>query len=135
MSYSLYIQKQIALYKSLQPCFCPAIQETVCFNAEGLKHLFYDKKHRPRNHDQKHYRVSLIDYITEVITTAQKAVQESYATPPCKLWILEYVVIDTKGQKHYIKVIVRKKGNGNVHFLSVMEKRHKNGRKTKKPKL
>lgn len=131
MSSSLFIEKQKKLYKSLKPCFCPAIQSTVYFNSDGLNHLLYDK-HRPRNHKEKHYRVALIDHITDVITKSPKATQENFVNPPTQLWILDYVEIeDDKKQKHSIKVILRKKGNGNVHFWSVMQKRCNNGKKRK----
>ena len=135
MSPSLFIEKQKALYKSLKPTFCPAIQATVSFNADGLNHLLYDK-HRPRNHNHKHYRMALIDYIVEVIMKSPRAIQESFSNPPVQLWILDWVEIeDDKKNKHEIKVILRKKGNGNVHFWSVMQKRNNSKNKRKNPSI
>ncbi|MEK7116538.1 MAG: hypothetical protein AAB837_00025 [Patescibacteria group bacterium] len=137
MTTSDFIEKQKKLYKSLRPCFCSAIQETVHFTSDGLNHLLYDR-HRPRNIREKHYRSALIGYITTAVTKATKATQEIYTNPPCRLWILDWVEIkDDKGQKQHIKVILKKKGNGNVHFWSVMQRRRRNGNnntRTKKPK-
>ncbi len=131
MPSSPYIEKQKALYKTLKPCYCEAIQSLVYFNSDGLNHLLYDK-HRPRNIKEKHYRVALIDYIVEVITKAQKSTQETFAHPPSQLFILEWVdVTDVNGKKHNVKVVLRKNGNGNVHFWSIMQR--KSGRKTKNP--
>lgn len=135
MSSSPFIEKQKALYRTLKPCFCPALQVTVYFNSDGLNHLLYDK-HRPRNHSQKHYRVALIDHVVEVITKSARATQESFASPPCQLFILDWVEIeDVKKQKHKIKIILRKKGNGNVHFWSIMQKNNGNKRKNPNKKV
>ena len=93
MATSDFIEKQKKLYRNLKPCFCPAIQETIHFNSDGLNHLLYDK-HRPRNIKEKHYRSALISYITAVIAKATKATQESYTNPVCQLWILNWVEIE-----------------------------------------
>ncbi len=122
MATNNFIEKQKKLYKTLEPCFCPAIQDTVYFNAEGLRHLLYDK-HRPRNIKQKLYRVYLIDYITEAIKKAKQATKKSFVDPPCHLWILSWVeIVDKNNEKLKIKVILKKKGNGNIFFWSIMRK-------------
>ena len=72
--------------------------------------------------------MALVNHITEVITKATKATQKSFANPLTQLYILEWVEIqDFKGNKYKLKVILRKKGNGNVHFWSIMQK--KNGKR------
>ena len=131
---SAFIDKQKTLYKSLQPCYCPAARVTVHFTSNGLNHILYDRR-RPRSHNERHYRAGLITYIVEVITNSAKAIQKTYADDPaCRLWILWHEVVDGNGQKLKIKVILRKNGNGNVHFLSVMQKkRGDNNHKTKNP--
>ncbi len=134
MSTSSFIEKQKKLYRTLKPCFCPAIQATVYFNSDGLNHLLYDK-HRPRNHNQKHNRVAFIDHIVEAVAKSQRAIQESFAVPPCQLWILEWVeVTNNQGCRYKIKIVLRKKGDGNIHFWSVMGKKIENNNQTKKPK-
>ncbi len=134
MSAREFIEQQKKLYKTLKPCYCLAIQETVHFNAEGIRHILYDK-HRPRNIREKVYRAYLIDYLTEVIINAQKAIKETFIKPSCHLWILEWVTIQDKknpSQKLKIKIVLRKRGNGNIFFWSVM--RRGSNHKTKKPK-
>lgn len=133
MSSSKFINKQKLLYKALKPCFCSAIQETVYFNADGLNHLLYDK-HRPRNYNEKFYRMALIDYIVEAITKSSKASQITFAKPLCKLWVLDWVEIKhARREKHVVKVILRKKGNGGIYFWSIMQKKNKNNNKQKNP--
>lgn len=74
--------------------------------------------------------MGLVPYITEAISKATKAKVTEYAKPPCILWVLEWVEIkDDDNSKIKIKVILKKRGTGNVCFWSVM------ARKTKKPKL
>lgn len=133
-----FIEQQKQTYKKIQPCYCPAIQDTVYFNADGFRHLVYDR-HRPRSQKEKIYRVALIDHIEEVVKRAQKAKKEMHASPPCCIWVLEWVEIkDKKKRKQKIKIILRKQGNGRIYFWSVMKKRNsrflflKNIFKTKK---
>lgn len=121
-----FIEKQKQLYKNLQPCYCPAIQDTVCFNADGFKHLVYDR-HRPRSHREKMYRVALVNYIHEVITKAQKARKETFAMPPCCLWVLDWIEVeDRQKRKQKIKMVLRKQGNGKIYFWSIMKKKNNN---------
>lgn len=76
----------------------------------------------------------MIDHITEVVGKARKATLEVFAEPPSQLWILEWIEVeDAQKQKRKIKVILRKVGNGNIHFWSVMQKRDKNYSKRKNP--
>ncbi|MFA6340811.1 MAG: hypothetical protein WCX27_01025 [Candidatus Paceibacterota bacterium] len=126
MTNSDFIEKQKKIYKSLKPCYCPAINDTVYFNAEGLRHLLY-KENRPRNINEKHYRMGLIDHVVETISKSQKATVEIYDDSKAKLWILDWVKIETVffgfKKKKSIKVILRKIGNGKTHFLSIMCKK------------
>lgn len=119
-----FIEAQKLLYKSLRPCHCPAIQETVHFNADGLKHLLYDK-HRPRNIHEKYYRMGLVKHIADVISKATKAKTTEFAEPKCTLWILEWVEVkENNGKRMKVKVILRKDGNGGIFFWSVMARRN-----------
>lgn len=114
-------QQQKELYKSLTPCLCNAIGEVVHFNAEGLRHLLY-KQNRPRSKKERLYRLSLIPHIKYAILHATKATQKTHSNPDCELWALEWV--DTKTTPQItVKVVLRRLGNGNVHFLSIMKKK------------
>lgn len=119
-----FIKKQKDLYKSLTPCYCVAIKETVHFTADGLNHLLYHRR-RPRNLKERTYRAALISYIVEVITdatTAVKKIDTTVSNDP--LWVLQHQVKkDYKGKKQVIKVIIQKRGAGKVIFLSAMSKK------------
>ena len=120
---SKFIEKQIKFYKSIKPCFCPALKETVYFASEGLHHLLY-KRRRPRKQIEQHYRVSLLPHVVSVITNATKAIK-SISEFNITTWSLEHKIKKTF-KKYVIKVILKKDGEGRLSFLSVMEKNHKN---------
>ncbi len=121
MSKKDFIEKQKKLYKTLKPCYCTAIQETVHFTADGWNHLIYHRR-RPRNLDERTYRAALIPYLCEVLTdatTATKTIDTQYGPHP--LWIIEHQVKALhNGKKQILKLILQKRGAGNTHFLSVM---------------
>ena len=122
---SSFEEQQKALYRDLTPCLCVAIGEVVHFNAEGLRHLLY-KENRPRKQKERHYRLALIPHIRYAILHAKKAKKSVHADQNCELWVLEWV--ETKTTPPFkVKVVLRRIGNGRVHFLSIMQKR--NGRR------
>ncbi len=130
MGASKFIQQQKEIYKHLKPCHCPALNETVHFNSTGLNHILYNRR-RPRSHNEQHYRAGLIPHITEVIEKATHAIEVTKSTDPLVItWSIQHAVIDTKGDKQTVKVILVKEGAGKVYFLSVMAKRNNtNGEK------
>lgn len=121
-----FINKQIKIYKSLDSCYCKALQEKVIFNAEGLHHLMYDNRNRPRKIKERVYRLALVDYLKKVIESAESANLKVYNHNKITfIWILSWVKVDTKDNRSFmVKVILRKIGNGRLHFLSVMRKQY-----------
>ena len=130
---SLFIEKHKNLYRRLSPCYCPAIDDTVHFTAKGLHHLLY-KRRRPRSHNERHYRMSLIPYLEEAVCQSQEAtmtISSDHHQRPATIWELRYSCwISTE----YIlmKVILIKEGAGKVYFLSAMTKRAGISKKVKK---
>lgn len=120
---SPYIKQQLAVYDSLTPIFCPTLQETVYFTSEGKNHLLY-KKNRPRNHNERHYRVAFIKHLIHVLVNAEKAIKTIIVKEPKEIvtWSLECKVTENS-EDMVVKVICKKEGNGKIKFLSVMGKR------------
>ncbi|MFC1802096.1 hypothetical protein ACFLY7_01515 [Patescibacteria group bacterium] len=122
---SNFIKKQIKLYKTFDKCFCCSLQEDVYFNAGGLNHILYYRR-RPRKHSEKHYRASLVKYIKGVIENSKVAIREIKSENPLVItWSLEYKIVDCDSFEHIVKVILSKKGNGKIYFLSVMSNKTK----------
>lgn len=131
MALSKFIKTQKKLYKSLKSCHCPALQETVHFTADGLNHLLYYRR-RPRKHNEKHYRAGLISHLKDVIENATKTVKTiELNNPLTTTWELNRLC-KVNGDNHIVKVVLIKRGAGNVKFLSAMSR--KKYKKTKKPK-
>lgn len=124
--------KQKALYRTFQPIFCPALQETVYFNADGFHHLLFEDR-RPRIPAERHYRLSLLPHVHDVISNSLQAKQEvKSVTPRIVTWSLSYKFVkeNTNGKHCTTKVVViRKKPAGRIYFLSVMCQRKCVGRK------
>lgn len=134
MASSDFIEKQKKLYKTLQPCFCPAIQETVHFTSEGLNHLLYCRR-RPRSHGEQHYRAGLIPYLTVVIIKSTKAIKEIKSKNPLiTTWSLSHE-ISINHRRQILKVILIKQGVGKTKFISAMREKYirKKKQQTKKP--
>lgn len=115
------IKKYIALYKTFTSCYCRSIHETVYFNATGLHHLLYQRR-RPRSVREKIYRASLIPYIIDVVENASRTtyvLQDN--AQDLHIWSLEKEIY-IGDRLCIVKVILQKKGNGKVIFLSVMRK-------------
>lgn len=131
---SAFIKKQKYIYKKLKPCYCPALQETVHFNATGLNHILYYRR-RPRKQTEQHYRATLIKYIIGVIENSTVATKEIKSKKPLVVtWNLQHKIKDNN-EKQTIKVILIKEGAGNINFLSVMRRKNLNNKaNTKKPK-
>jgi hypothetical protein len=112
-----------AYYSSLTPIFCPVLNDTVYFSSVGLTHLLYrGKKRRTRRSTaERIYRLSLLRYVPTVIQLSTKSVKllKSAGPSPVITWALTYMIRDT-GRQIGIKVILIRKGEGKLYFLSVM---------------
>ncbi len=120
---SLYIKSQLEIYDKLLPTYCPALQETVYFTSEGKNHLLY-KRNRPRNHNDRHYRVNLIKHLITVLTNADKAIKTIEKKDPKEIifWSVEYVVKENS-KELLVKIVLKKEGAGKIKFLSVMSRK------------
>jgi hypothetical protein len=116
-------EKQKQLYKEFQPIFCPAMQETVYFNSAGLHHLLFKDK-RGRSSSERRYRLSLLPYIHEVISKAiNLASRVKSKNPLVKTWSMSHSITEKDAAPRiFTVVVIRKKPNGRLYFLSVMDK-------------
>jgi hypothetical protein len=119
---SAFIEAQKIVYKSLVPVFCPALQHYVYFNADGMHHLLYTRR-RPRSYAERLYRLSLVPYISQIISSAHYVIEElvTHVEPVTTLWSLEYSI---PNEGHFTVVLCRV-GNRRIHFLSVMKRKNK----------
>jgi hypothetical protein len=115
--------KQIYCTYKNKPWPCPTLQEPVYFNAEGLQHLLYNRK-RPRSRAQQLYRAKLIPVLPTVIEKATSAYKRIESVRELIFtWKLEYT-IKIGGRWQVVRVILIKRGNSRITFLSAMRVRY-----------
>jgi hypothetical protein len=117
-------------YSALPGVDCPALALTVSFSSHGFNHLIYRKGRTERDRISQIMRFKLLARAYDLIkitTTFQeyedtlkefrvkKHKQKVFITKQVQYWGLIAIIDDRK-----IKVILRKIGNGNVHFWSVV---------------
>lgn len=129
-----YINRYRKKYKSLNPVYCPALNETIYFISEGFNHLLFKKGHRRINKQIK-YRLPLINLIIPTIKNCKspakiKVIDEIYKGK--KVMVSYFEVSHLVGTKSpaKIKVIIKKRNKlGKLFFFSVMkQKTPKKGR-------
>lgn len=54
-------------YQSLSPVWCPYLQDTVHFNAEGFEHLLFKSWNRNRSKREQYTRLRLLPCVPEII--------------------------------------------------------------------
>jgi hypothetical protein len=122
------------LYDSIGVVYCRHLDVDVTFNAKGFHHLFYEGDGTPRDKKECIYRLKLLPLIVPVIKYANEFIYEERETKtsrkkeaPIKLikyWaLIAWVGRDRNVQ---IKVVLRKIGNGQIHFWSVMKLKERN---------
>jgi hypothetical protein len=117
-------------YANLDETKCPALGLTVSFSSHGFNHLIYRKDRTERDRVSQIMRFKLLTKAYELIkltTTIQeyedtikefrikKHKEKVSVTKQVQYWGLIAIIDDRK-----IKVILRKIGNGNLHFWSVI---------------
>ena len=109
--------KYKSIYRSLEPTWCPAVKDWVAFNNQGWKHFRYRGDGSRRIIAELSSRLKLIPFIPEIVAGAQ-----SYEIK--KMGNTCYYSL----QSGTVRVILRKVGNGKLHYYSIFSTR-----KTKKP--
>lgn len=119
-------------YKKFKPVFCPCVKENVNFNSDGFYHLRHEVSGRERSIKEQMYKLGLLPLVVSVIKTA-KTIDKYYKVkvPVSRKKIkgkreikeVEYwgITAFVGKQKSKIKVVLRKVGNGQIHFWSVMK--------------
>jgi hypothetical protein len=117
-------------YRSLSECDCIALGMKVSFSSHGFNHLVYRKGRTERDKSSQIMRFKLLARAYELVslsTTIQeyentlkefrvkKHKEKLFVTKQVQYWGLIAIMGDRK-----IKVILRKIGNGNLHFWSVI---------------
>ena len=117
-------------FQKLKPILSPALNEYIHFTAEGFEHIIYKGSRVERDKNSQKMRFKLLPRavrLLEISTTFQE-----YEEISKQFWIQRHkkriqeskrvqywgIIAIIEGRK--IKVIVRKVGNGQFHFWSIV---------------
>lgn len=117
-------------YATLTNINCPALDSTVSFSSYGFNHIIYRKGRTERDRTSQIMRFKLLINAYELIGltttfqeyentfkdfTVKKYKEKISVTRQVQYWGLIAIINNRK-----IKVILRKIGNGNLHFWSII---------------
>jgi hypothetical protein len=103
-------------YKTWESIYLPLLGGDVSFNMRGFKHLRFHANNEVRNSREIIHKLTLLPFVHVVLQNATEI--ENYR----QLNGIEYwsFVATPKESDRPIRVIVRRVGNGTLHFWSVM---------------
>ena len=119
-----------ALYASTKPVFSPALGEMVSFTAEGFNHILYKGGRSARERGSQIMRFRLLARAIRLIGHAntfqefEEAAREYEVKVrkrrQLKTRLVRYCGIIAIFEERKIKVILRRIGNGKLHFWSIV---------------
>lgn len=104
-------------YYAVAKINCPVIGEVV-FNGKGFNHIFYKSGRKDRSINDIKTRIRIFDHAVELLAKSQyysNYEKDIKASKPIEYWEFFGVIKNKR-----IKVVVRREGNGNIHFFSVI---------------
>ncbi len=114
-----FIEKSKKIYKEIDYIKCPAFGgDKVFFNKYGFNHLIW-KGRIPRPKNEQEERLSLLPSAIEIVRNSNQTYNYRETTldkSRAHFWALK----GFDGKKN-LRIIIRKKNNGPLHFFSVME--------------
>lgn len=121
------------LYKNIVSVYSPVLMNNVNFNSKGFNHLIYKNARNERNKIDQSNRLKLIPLAHELIKISTTFQEFEVSENLTRYWGLIAILGNTK-----IRVIIRQKNHGCLHFWIVIpnwstQKRRDEKRQNKKP--
>lgn len=118
-------------YKSIDRIRCPALNVDVCFTSDGFHHLRYDNNRSERSKQEQRNKLMYLKSATKIISITStiqefrtgllavgKARNGLRLTKRVEFYAFNAILKLAKGVR--IRVVVRRVGDGQFHFWSVM---------------
>ena len=119
-----------SLYKTMGHVRCPALDDVVHFNAEGFNHLIYKGDRKERNKIDQITKFKLLSKAKTIIEISSTYQEYDESMMQVKKKRRKKIVIEPATVKYWgfvaiiqgirVKTIVRRIGNGQKHFWSVI---------------
>lgn len=119
-------------YKSIGDVHCPYFGKNIVFNSDGFHHLQFSAE-RERSKEEQMLKFSLLPAVPHILRNAGTVQEYRHTMEPVgqkrfsdgarEMREIEYwgIIAITKGERPVrIKIILRRVGNGNIIFWSVM---------------
>ena len=119
MNFLELLKHKKEIYKNFKKVISPALSSEVFFNSKGFNHITFKNNRNPRTVGDQINRLNIIDIAYELIKHSN-TYQEYEKVNLVDGKIKEYWGIIAIFKNTKIKVILRKIGNGNIHFWSVI---------------
>jgi len=126
MTYEQAKNKTYREYKKIDKIYCPYFKTDVVFNSKGFWHIVYTARNKKRDGKTQELRFRLLDKavkILKITTTLQEYEQNA------KICYYGFIAIINNWK---LKVIIKKQGNGQLYFWSVIPNWRTRGRADKK---
>lgn len=124
-------------YQSIGRVFCPILNSYVFFNADGFNHLIYRPNRKKRNVKEQRYKLDLFGLVIPAMKQSKQLEQWRFVGDRGDDHDVQYyALVHAVGRKPVeIRVIVRRTGDGQFNFHSVMPHNNPKKRPTKKPRV
>jgi len=118
-----FIEEKRVWYKTIGAVFCSILDEDIIFNSKGFYHLKYKSNGTKRRSKEQKYKIGLLPLVIPVIKMATEVHEykkfELGDGKITEIWELRALV---GKQDTQVSVVLRRVGDGKVHFFSVWKK-------------
>ncbi len=118
-----FFKERSAWYKTINSVFCPILDEEVVFNSKGFYHLKYKSSGTKRPKKEQMYKIGLLPLVIPVIKKASEVHDykkiNSDSNKTTEIWELRALA---GKQDTQVSVVLRRMGDGKIHFFSVWKK-------------
>ncbi len=102
-------------YKSLEPVYCPILDQTIYFSSDGFNHLIYDTNRKPRNINEQYLKLKCLSQVKKVIEKCVHITETRTMVSQDDHELTFYSL-----ELGEIRVIIKRKGTGKYKFQSIM---------------
>jgi len=119
--YRKLLEEKRAWYKNIGRVHCPCLGTDVIFNSKGFYHLRYGSDGKERSIEEQVKRLQFLSHVPNIIKSTNYVYEHRSDSESSK----EYWAFQKNFSGNRVRIVLTRTGNGNIIFLSVMEKTNK----------